>query len=44
MVIDPWGEILAEGGEGEEILYAEFDPALVASTRESFPVLKDRRL
>ena len=44
MVIDPWGEILAEGGAGEEIVYAEFDPALVASTREGFPVLKDRRL
>jgi predicted amidohydrolase len=44
MVIDPWGDILAEGGEGEQIVYAEFDPALVASTRESFPVLKDRRL
>ena len=44
MVISPWGDILAEGGEGEEIIQAEFDPATVESTRESFPVLRDRRL
>jgi predicted amidohydrolase len=44
LVVDPWGEILAEGGDGEEILYAEIDPAAVEATRERFPVLKDRRL
>jgi predicted amidohydrolase len=44
MVVDPWGEIVAEGGEGEEILYADIDPAFVEQTRESFPVLRDRRL
>lgn len=44
MVIDPWGDILAEGGEGEQIVWADFDPAKVADVRESFPVLKDRRL
>lgn len=44
MVIDPWGDILAEGGEGEEIVHVEFDPDRVAAVRESFPVLKDRRL
>ena len=44
MVISPWGDILAEGGEGEQIIHAEFDPATVESTRENFPVLRDRRL
>ena len=44
MVINPWGDILAEGGAGEEIVRAEFDPATVEATRESFPVLRDRRL
>ena len=44
LVIDPWGEILAEGGAGEEIVYADIDLALVDTTRENFPVLKDRRL
>lgn len=44
MVVDPWGEILAEGGVDEEIVYAEIDPGFVDQTRESFPVLRDRRL
>ena len=44
LVIDPWGEILAEGGEGEQIVYAEIDPSMVNRTRQSFPVLKDRVL
>jgi predicted amidohydrolase len=44
LVIDPWGEIVAEGGAGEEIVYADIAPATVDTTRERFPVLKDRRL
>ncbi|MCF2526546.1 carbon-nitrogen family hydrolase [Yinghuangia soli] len=44
MVVDPWGEILAEAGTGFQVLTAEIDTALVAKTRADFPVLKDRRL
>ncbi|MGW0563530.1 carbon-nitrogen family hydrolase [Streptomyces sp. NPDC003016] len=44
IVVDPWGEVLAEAGPAEEVLTAELDPARVAKTREQFPALKDRRL
>ncbi|MFF9013309.1 carbon-nitrogen family hydrolase [Streptomyces sp. NPDC014870] len=44
IVVDPWGEVLAEAGPGEEILRVELDAARVATTREQFPALKDRVL
>jgi predicted amidohydrolase len=44
IVVDPWGEVLAEAGPDEEVLTVEFDPATVAATRERFPALKDRVL
>ncbi|MFF4832462.1 carbon-nitrogen family hydrolase [Streptomyces sp. NPDC001315] len=44
IVVDPWGEVLAEAGPDEEVLTVEFDPARVATTREQFPALKDRVL
>ncbi|MFF4980622.1 carbon-nitrogen family hydrolase [Streptomyces sp. NPDC001046] len=44
IVVDPWGEVLAEAGAGEEVLAVEFDPGKVAATREQFPALKDRML
>ncbi|MGI8698632.1 MAG: carbon-nitrogen family hydrolase [Mycobacteriales bacterium] len=44
LVVDPWGEVLAEAGDGEQVLVVDVDPDLVRSTRASFPVLADRRL
>ena len=44
IVVDPWGEVLAEAGADEEVLTVDFDPAKVARTREQFPALKDRVL
>ncbi|MDF9814483.1 carbon-nitrogen family hydrolase [Streptomyces sp. SPB162] len=44
MVVDPWGDVLAEAGTGEEVLTVDLDPALVTKTRHDFPVLRDRRL
>jgi predicted amidohydrolase len=44
VVVDPWGEVVAEAGTREEVLRVKLDDALVARTRESFPVLRDRRL
>lgn len=43
-VISPTGEVLAEAGPDEEVLVVDVDPATVASAREGFPVLADRRL
>lgn len=43
-VVAPNGDVLAEAGTGEEVLVVDVDPGLVASTREAFPVLGDRRL
>lgn len=43
-VIDPWGEVLAEAGEDAESFVVDVDTASVATTREKFPVLRDRRL
>jgi predicted amidohydrolase len=44
IVVDPWGEVLAQAGSGEQVLTVEFDPGKVAVTRDQFPVLKDRML
>jgi predicted amidohydrolase len=44
LVVDPWGEILAEAGTAEEVLSVDLDLDLVRTTRASFPVLADRRL
>jgi predicted amidohydrolase len=44
VVVDPWGEVLAEAGAGEQVLTVDFDPGKVATTREQFPALKDRML
>lgn len=44
MVVDPWGTVLAEAGEDEEVLTVDLDLATVTKTREDFPALKDRVL
>jgi predicted amidohydrolase len=41
--IAPLGETLAEAGPGEQVLFADVDPAVVAKLRERFPALQDRR-
>ncbi|OYT53240.1 MAG: carbon-nitrogen hydrolase [Candidatus Altiarchaeales archaeon ex4484_2] len=44
MVIDPWGEVLAEAGQEEQTLEVEVDPGEVERIRRDFPVLEDRKL
>jgi omega-amidase len=43
MIIDPWGEIIAEGGEEETVIRAEVDLAEVGKVRKTIPVFRDRR-
>lgn len=43
MVVDPWGEVVAEAGEGDEIVYAELDPERLDSVAASIPVGEQRR-
>lgn len=43
MVTDPWGHVLAEGSDGEEIIWCDLDLNRVSECREQFPALKDRK-
>lgn len=44
LIIDPWGRILARGGDaGEEVLVAEIDLDSVERTRKKVPNLKNAR-
>ncbi|MBE3555300.1 MAG: carbon-nitrogen family hydrolase, partial [Thermicanus sp.] len=43
LVLSPWGEVVAEGGEGEEILYATIRLDEVEKIRREIPVFEDRR-
>jgi predicted amidohydrolase len=44
MIVDPWGRLLAEGGEGGEIVTAEIDVGQAVAARKEFPALADRVL
>ena len=43
MIVSPWGEVLAEGGEEPGLVFAEIDPAQVAAARTRIPALKHVR-
>ncbi|MCJ8014311.1 carbon-nitrogen family hydrolase [Paenibacillus sp. KQZ6P-2] len=43
LIIDPWGEIIAEGSESEEIVTGLISPELVDDVRGRIPVFADRR-
>jgi predicted amidohydrolase len=39
LIVDPWGEVLADGGESEGVIVAEIDPAKSAEARRRIPAL-----
>ena len=43
LVIDPWGEILLDMGEGTGIGFADIDPARLEEVRKRIPVIRHRR-
>ena len=43
LIVDPWGEILAEGGEDPGIVVADIDPAKVTEARTRVPALTHDR-
>lgn len=43
MIIDPWGDIVAEAGESEEILTASVDLGKVKEVRKMIPIFADRK-
>ena len=43
LVVDPWGEVILDMGEGAGLGFADIDPARVADVRARIPVLAHRR-
>lgn len=41
-IVSPWGEVLALGGEDEEIVMATIDPSKVEEARRKIPCAQDR--
>jgi N-carbamoylputrescine amidase len=43
-ISDPFGRLVADAGESEEILVTRCDPALIETVRRNWPFLRDRRV
>ena len=43
LVVDPWGEVLVDGDDGEKLLFAEIDLEWIAEVRSRIPVMRHRR-
>jgi nitrilase len=43
IIIDPWGEVIAELPEGDGYAIAEVDPARIADIRRQVPSLANQR-
>jgi predicted amidohydrolase len=43
LVVDPWGEVVLDMGEGTGVGFAEIDPARTADVRARIPALSHRR-
>ncbi len=43
LVVDPWGELLADGGEGNGLVFADIDLERIDEVKARIPVLAHRR-
>ena len=43
LIVNPWGEVLADSGEDGGVIIADIDPAKVAEARAMIPALKHDR-
>ncbi len=43
LIVDPWGEVLADAGDGEGMAIATLDPARLSQVRRDLPALSHRR-
>ncbi|RYD18050.1 MAG: carbon-nitrogen hydrolase family protein, partial [Lysobacteraceae bacterium] len=43
LVIDPWGDVLLDMGEGAGLAFAEIDLARIEAVRSRIPVIAHRR-
>ena len=44
MVVSPWGDILSEADQKEQIIYAECRQELIKEARGRLPLLEQRRI
>jgi predicted amidohydrolase len=44
LIIDPWGKVLADGGDQEGVILAEIDPAQVRAARARIPAISHDRV
>ncbi|MBF0248199.1 MAG: carbon-nitrogen hydrolase family protein [Alphaproteobacteria bacterium] len=43
LIVDPWGDVLADGGDGPGVIVADIDPARVQEVRAQIPSLRHTR-
>lgn len=43
MLVDPWGDVVARAGEGEEVILGEIVPERIEQVRRELPLLNHRR-
>jgi predicted amidohydrolase len=44
MIVDPWGTVIAQAGEGDGLVFARLDPSALALARTRLPALGHRKL